>query len=110
MFCFSLVCSSSVPIGIFTKIFFSPKLRLSVNCYCRVCIKIMQDLINLDNPVLRAFLFYASILIGKTMIMAPLTAHWRFKKGVSAWIYFSSSWGRKEYLGAQVLPVYLDLP
>ncbi|KAK7590438.1 hypothetical protein V9T40_002051 [Parthenolecanium corni] len=42
----------------------------------------MYNLLNLYNPILRAFLFYASILIGKTMIMSPLTARWRFKKRV----------------------------
>lgn len=37
----------------------------------------------MDNQVLRAFLFYASILVGKTLFMSPFTGYWRFKKGVS---------------------------
>lgn len=42
----------------------------------------MEHILSVTNPVLKSFLFYASILIGKTMIMSPLTARWRFKKGV----------------------------
>lgn len=43
----------------------------------------MIHTLNLENPVVKSFLFYASVLIGKTMFMSPLTARWRFKKGVS---------------------------
>nr|WMM91887.1 GSTu1 [Paracoccus marginatus] len=38
--------------------------------------------INLEDPVLRGFLFYASILIAKVLFMVPLTARQRFMKKV----------------------------
>ncbi|XP_065222154.1 microsomal glutathione S-transferase 1-like [Planococcus citri] len=38
--------------------------------------------LDINEMVFKSFLFYASILVGKTMIMSPLTARWRFKKRV----------------------------
>ncbi|KAK7590439.1 hypothetical protein V9T40_002052 [Parthenolecanium corni] len=43
-----------------------------------------SNLLSLENPVFKTYLFYASILVGKMLIMSPLTARWRFRKGVFA--------------------------
>nr|XP_022904530.1 microsomal glutathione S-transferase 1 isoform X2 [Onthophagus taurus] len=37
------------------------------------------EIINLDSPVFRGYVFYSSVLVLKTMIMAPLTGRQRFR-------------------------------
>lgn len=42
----------------------------------------MLDNLRYDNPVLRAYVFWSSVLIFKMLLMAPLTAIQRFRKKV----------------------------
>lgn len=41
-----------------------------------------MELMSLDNPVFKAYLFYCSVLIIKMLLMAPLTARLRFAKKI----------------------------
>lgn len=45
------------------------------------------QILDLDNPVLRSYLLWSSVLIVKTMLMSLLTAFHRFKNGVSVHTY-----------------------
>lgn len=47
------------------------------------------QILDLDNPVLRSYLLWSSVLIIKTLLMSMLTAFHRFKNGVSACSYIS---------------------
>nr|BAN20983.1 microsomal glutathione s-transferase [Riptortus pedestris] len=42
----------------------------------------LSDLMSLDNAVFRAYLFYSAVLILKMLLMAPLTARWRYAKKI----------------------------
>lgn len=43
----------------------------------------IADILNLENPILRGFLFYNALLVVKCMAMSVLTARQRFKSKVS---------------------------
>lgn len=41
-----------------------------------------NDLLSLENPIFRAFLFHSSVLVLKMLLMAPLTARLRYAKKI----------------------------
>ncbi|KAK9504947.1 hypothetical protein O3M35_009113 [Rhynocoris fuscipes] len=44
--------------------------------------KTAMELLSLDNPVFKAYLFYCTALVIKLMLMVPLTARQRYAKGI----------------------------
>lgn len=56
----------------------------------------------------KTYLFYASILVGKMLIMSPLTARWRFRKGVSQLLFLLcySEYACKTYVNNIFLQVF----
>lgn len=62
--------------------------------------------INLEDPVLRGYLFYVSILVAKILCMAFLTARQRYSKKVSSAVLNYSLFINCTYVGMVFVNIY----